>query len=54
MVTKGKRRRARCVYCGKSRAVTPAGKIWAHYVTAAPNTLAAGQRVLCGGTGRPA
>lgn len=47
-------RRARCVYCGKARPVTPTGKIRKHWVTGGGSTTAAGQRVVCGGSGRPA
>lgn len=46
------RKRARCVYCGKTRGLTKTGKIRKHYVTAGPTTLAPGQRVVCGGSGR--
>lgn len=46
-------RKARCSYCGRLRPVTKAGKIRKHYVTAGPTTLVPGQRVVCGGSGRP-
>lgn len=52
-MARGKSRRANCPYCGKRKAVTPSGKVWAHYVIGGPTTTHAGQRVLCGGTGRP-
>ncbi len=45
-------KRAKCVYCGRTKAVTKAGKIRKHYVTAGPTTTTAGQRVVCGGSGR--
>ena len=48
------RRRARCLYCGKIRPVTAAGKIRKHYVTAGSTTLQPGRRVICGGSGRQA
>jgi hypothetical protein len=44
--------RARCIYCGRMRPKTKAGKIRKHYVTAGPTTLVPGQRVVCGGSGR--
>ena len=47
-------RRARCVYCGKTRSVTKKGKIRKHYVIAGATTLVPGQRVVCGGSGRQA
>lgn len=48
------RKRATCPYCGRKRPVTPSGRIRKHYVTAGPTTLQPGQRVACGGSGRPA
>jgi hypothetical protein len=48
------RKRAKCLYCGTKKAVTPSGKIWAHYVISGPTTVNPGKRVLCGGSGRPA
>ena len=45
-------KRAKCVYCGRTKSVTRAAKIRKHYVTGGPTTLAAGQRVVCGGSGR--
>lgn len=48
------KRRARCSYCGKTKPVTRAGKIRKHWVTGGPTTTSAGQRVVCGGSGRPA
>jgi hypothetical protein len=47
-------RRAKCVYCGRSKPVTKAGKIRKHYVIGGPATTSAGERVVCGGSGRPA
>jgi hypothetical protein len=47
-------RKARCVYCGKAKPLTKAGKIRKHYVIAGPTTLVPGQRVACGGSGRQA
>ena len=46
------RRRARCLYCGKSKPVTKAGNIRKHWVIGGPTTTHAGQRVVCGGSGR--
>lgn len=48
------RRRARCLYCGTMKPVTGKGLIRKHYVTANATTLAPGQRVVCGGSGRQA
>ena len=45
-------KRAKCTYCGRIKPVTRAGKIRKHYVTGGPTTTAAGQRVVCGGSGR--
>lgn len=44
--------RGRCVYCGKTFALTKRGKVRKHEVIAGPTTLAPGQRVTCGGSGR--
>jgi hypothetical protein len=51
---KPKRRRARCLYCGTTKPVTKAGRIRKHYVIGGPTTTTAGQRVVCGGSGRVA
>lgn len=48
------KRRARCVYCGTKKPVTPAGKIRKHWVIGGPTTTHPGERVVCGGSGRPA
>lgn len=48
-----KAKRGRCVYCGRTYALTKDGKIRKHEVTAGPTTLVPGQRVVCGGAGRP-
>jgi hypothetical protein len=48
------KRKARCLYCGKPKPVTKAGKIRKHWVTGGPTTTHPGERVVCGGSGRPA
>jgi len=54
MATESKRRKAKCVYCGKLKPVTSKGHIRVHWVTGGPTTTHPGQRVICGGSGRPA
>lgn len=49
-----KSKRAKCIYCGKTKPVTSAGKIRKHYVIGGPTTTQAGKRVVCGGSGRAA
>lgn len=49
-----KPRKAKCVYCGTLKPVTKAGKIRMHYVIGSRWTTTAGERVVCGGSGRPA
>jgi hypothetical protein len=44
--------KAKCLYCGKLRPKTKAGKIRKHYVISGPTTLQPGKRVPCGGSGR--
>jgi hypothetical protein len=46
--------KATCPYCGTLKPKTKAGKIRRHWVIGGPNGLAAGQRVICGGSGRQA
>jgi hypothetical protein len=46
--------RGRCIYCGKAKPLTKAGKIRKHWIIAGPTTTHVGQRVVCGGSGRPA
>lgn len=48
------KKRARCAYCGTAKPVTGKGRIRKHWVTGGPATTTAGQRVVCGGSGRPA
>lgn len=49
---KNKAAKARCIYCGNLKPVTSKGVIRKHWVTGGPTTTRAGQRVVCGGSGR--
>jgi hypothetical protein len=49
-----KTEKARCLYCGKLKPKTKAGRIRKHWVIGGPTTTNPGQRVVCGGSGRDA